>query len=85
MISDLIFAESGSQLYRNSQYIKRIMGGLDSMERGTVEWNSGLVERWNSQMVGVTSLLKELAVKCVVLGLYMLTSKGFSTSLNNEG
>ena len=34
------------------------LGSLDSMERGTVEWNSGtmewnsgMVERWNSGMV----------------------------------
>ena len=26
-------------------------GSLDSMERGTVEWNSGMVERWNTGMV----------------------------------
>ena len=31
-------------------------------------------------MVGGASLLNELAAKCVVLGLYLLTSKGFSTS-----
>ena len=27
------------------------IGSLDSMERGTVEWNSGTVEWWNSGMV----------------------------------
>ena len=26
-------------------------GCLDSMERGTVEWNSGTVELWNGGMV----------------------------------
>ena len=26
-------------------------GCLDSMERGTVEWNSGTVEQWNGGMV----------------------------------
>ena len=26
-------------------------GSIDSMERGTVEWNSGMVERWNTGMV----------------------------------
>ena len=27
-------------------------GSLDSMDRGTVEWNSGTVEWWNSGMIG---------------------------------
>ena len=26
-------------------------GSLDSMERGTVEWNTGMVERWNGGIV----------------------------------
>ena len=26
------------------------LGCLDSLERGTVEWNSGMVERWNTGM-----------------------------------
>ena len=50
-----------------------VKGCLDSMERGTVEWNSG--------MVGGASLLNELEAKCVVLGLYLLTLEGFSTYL----
>ena len=29
----------------------RDLGSIDSMERGTVEWNSGMVERWNTGMV----------------------------------
>ena len=39
-------------------------------------WNGGIVERWAGD-----SLLNELAAKCVVLGLYLLISKGFSTRL----
>ena len=45
------------------------------------QWNGGIVEWWNGGMVGGASLLNELAVKCVVLGLYLLTSKRFSTYL----
>ena len=30
---------------------KQTSGCLDSLERGTVEWNSGMVEWWNSGMV----------------------------------
>ena len=40
-----------------------------------------MVEWWNSGMMGGASLLNELAAKCVVLGLYLLTLKGFSTYL----
>ena len=29
----------------------RWQGCLDSLERGTVEWNNGMVEWWNSGMV----------------------------------
>ena len=39
-------------------------------------WNSGMVEWWNSGMMGGASLLNELAAKCVVLGLYLLTLEG---------
>ena len=39
------------------------------------------MEWWNSGMVDGASQLNELAAKCVVLGLNVLTSKGFSTSL----
>ena len=28
-----------------------LVGCLDSLERGTVEWNSGTVDWWNSGMV----------------------------------
>ena len=34
----------------NNIIIVRV-GSLDSMERGTVEWNSVMVERWNTGMV----------------------------------
>ena len=51
------------------------------MERGTVEWNSGTVEWWNSGMVGGASLLNELEVKGAILGLILLTLEGFSTYL----
>ena len=41
-----------------------------------------MVEWWNSGMVGAgASLLNELAAKCIVLRLYLLTSKGFSICL----
>ena len=44
-----------------------------------------MVEWWNSEMVGGASLLNELAAKYVVLGLYLLTSKEFSTCLTATG
>ena len=56
------------------------MGCLDSVERGT-EWNGGMVEWWNSGMVGGASLLNELEAKGAVLGLILLILEGLSTYL----
>ena len=38
-------------VYCDSYYGPIVRGSLDSVERGTVEWNSGMVERWNTGMV----------------------------------
>ena len=38
------------------------------LESGTVEWNSGTAEQWNSGMVGGAGLLNKLAAKCVSWG-----------------
>ena len=44
-----MYLRPGSELSTRSRLTASYRGCLDSLERGTVEWNSGTVE-WNSGM-----------------------------------